>query len=133
MAFLTCDDTAEVPLLASAARTTDATSEAVTSNRGSKLAIYVDVSVNAGGAGSITPVLQVKDLVSGNWVTIWTAGAAVTTVTTATYYFAAGAISTGGSWTQLVAFGLPGRTWRVKCTANNANPMTYSVTGVVIN
>lgn len=122
---------ANTTILASAARTATTNSADQTNHNGRRLLLAVNVS-NA-GTGSITPSLQIKDSISGNYVTVWTAAAAVTTVTTTTYYFADGAATAAGdSFTEVRSIGLASRDWRVVVTHNNANSITYSVSGVVL-
>src|ERR1041385_5303172 len=88
---------AQGTLLASAARTATITSADQTNTNGRRLLLTIDVSAQAGG--SVTPSLQIQDPgPSGNWVTVWTAAAALTAVGTYAYYFADGA--SGGDWTE---------------------------------
>jgi hypothetical protein len=119
---------ANLTILPSAARTTTTNSADQTNHNGNRLTLVVNVSVV--GTGSITPSLQIKDSISGNYATVWTAAAPITTATTATYYFADGA--SGGSFTEVRAAGLSARDWRVVMTHNNANSITYSASAVVL-
>jgi hypothetical protein len=111
-----------LPLLVSAARTATLASADQINYNHSRLLLIVNVSVV--GTGSITPSLQVKDSISGNYFTVWTAAAAIVTAAMFTYYFADGA--TGGSYTEKVASQIAGRTWRLNMVHNNANTITYS-------
>jgi hypothetical protein len=84
------------------------------------------------GTGSITPTLQVKDSVSGNYKTIWTAAAAITANGDYVYYFADGIPATqpaSMAFTEVIPYGLPSRTWRLNVVANNANSVSYSASG----
>jgi hypothetical protein len=110
-------------VLASAARGSTTNGSDLTSYNGKRLALIVNVS-DASAGGSITPSLQVKDSISGSYFTVWTASVAITTATTVAYLFGPG--ESGGSWTEKLAFGVPGRTFRFVFTANNANNLTYS-------
>jgi hypothetical protein len=118
---------AEYTLLASASRAATVQSADQTNYNGRRLLLIVNVSVV--GTGSITPSLQFKDPISGNYVTVWTAAAAIVTGTTFAYVFADGAA--GGTATEKLAFGLFARTWRLVITHNNANAITYSVSATV--
>jgi hypothetical protein len=117
----------ERTLLASASRSVTTNSPDQVNYNGKRLALIVDVSVP--GTGSITPGLHVKDPVSGNYVTIWTAAAAITTQVTRAYLFEPGC--SGGSWTEILGFAIP-RTFRAVITANNGNAITYSVAAAIL-
>jgi hypothetical protein len=114
-------------LIASAAYTTTQNSADQTNYNGRRLELFINVS--SAGTGSVTPSLQVKDSISGNYFTVWTAAAPLTANGQYVYYFADGAA--GSSCTETHGFGLPARSWRLVMTANNANSMTYSASGVV--
>lgn len=111
-----------VSLLTSGARTTTTHSTDQTNADFSRMVVIVDVSAQSGG--SATPTLQVKDSISNNYVTIWTAGVALTSVGTYAYYFADGA--NGGSFKETRAFGIPGVDWRLNMVHNNGSSITYS-------
>jgi hypothetical protein len=113
----------EVSLLASASRTTTQTSADQTNNvNGHFLTVILDVTVNAGGAGSITLSINGKDPASGKYYAILT-GVPVTAVSTNIYRLGPGLVD------QLnqVANDVAPRTFQIVVTANNANPVTYSV------
>lgn len=111
-------------LLASAARTTNTNSSDQINYNWRGFLLIVDVS--SAGTGSITPSIQVKDSISGNYKTIWTAAAALTANGTAVYAFYPGANAIGTlTYTELVQ-AFVGRTWRLVMTHNNANSITYS-------
>lgn len=110
-------------LLASAARTSTGTGTDQTNYNWSKLIVIVNVTARA-AATTLTPSLQVKDSVSGNYFTIWTAAAAINTASgTFSYQFAIGGAA--GSHTESVNLALP-QMWRLVCTPNDANSLTYS-------
>lgn len=117
----------ELTLLASAARTATTNSSDQTNYNGSRLQIFANVSAISGA--SVTPSLQVKDSISGNYKTVWTAAAAITATGQYTYVFAPG--GAGGSNTEVIAAGLTARTFRVVMTHLDTNSITYSVSGVV--
>lgn len=86
--------------------------------------IYLNVS--SAGTGSITVTIQGKDPTSGAYYTVL-AGTAVTSNSFTRYFIYPGATTTANtSVNDLMPY-----TWRVIVTANNANPVTYSV-GVTI-
>lgn len=109
-------------LLASSARTTNTNSTDQTNFNHRGLLLMIDVS-NA-GTGSITPAIQVKDSISGNYKTIWTAAAPLTANGTYVYAFYPGELNTLLYTEALNA--IISRTWRLAITHNNANSITYS-------
>jgi hypothetical protein len=114
---------ADITCYASAARTASPSNMADQTNNGAKgLLVVVDATVNAGGSGSITVTIQGKDVASGKYYTIL-ASAAIVTVTTNQYTVYPTLTASANSIAQAA---LP-HTWRVIVTANNANPVTYSV------
>lgn len=122
---------AAATLLASAARTTTTNSADQTNYNHRGLLLTVDVS--SAGTGSITPSIQVKDSISGNYKTIWTAAAALTANGTAVYAFYPGANAIGTlTYTELVQ-AFVGRTWRLVMTHNNANSITYSASADLLH
>lgn len=88
--------------------------------------IALTVTITAGAGYNIQPSLQFFDPATGNYFTYWT-GTALTGAGTTTYYFADGAVGTGGSFTQTLGFGLPGRNMNFIMIHNNANSVTYTV------
>lgn len=119
-----CEET----LLASASRTTTTNSMPQTNYNGSRLLLIVDVSaINA--SPIVTPTLQVRDPGTSNYFTVWTAGTGLTGVATTAYYFADGA--SGGSFTEILAFGLPSRIWRARMVHHDTDAITYTVGSVV--
>ena len=111
-----------------AARTAETNSADQTNYNGQALIIIVDISVDP-AAASITPELQIKDSISGNYFTVWTAAVALTGVGTYAYLFAPGGAA--GSYTEAVNL-LVGRTWRFQMNVADADSMTYSVSAVVL-
>lgn len=108
-------------LLASAARTVTTNSADQTNYNWRGIILMVDVSVI--GTGSITPSIQIKDSISGNYKTVWTAAAALVGNGTAVYALYPSAVA--ASFTEAAAIMLP-RTWRLALTSNNANAVTAS-------
>jgi hypothetical protein len=113
---------AALTLLSSSARTTTTNSSDQINYNWHGLLLTVDVS--SAGTGSITPSIQTKDSISGNYKTIWTAATALTT--NGTYVYALYPSSLGAASYTEVAQILVGRTWRLATVANNANSVTYS-------
>ena len=118
----------EVTLLASAARTAETNSSDQTNYSGAALIVVVDVTVDP-AAAAITPELQIKDSISGNYFTAWTAGTALSATGTAAYLFQPGGAA--GSYTEAVNLRL-GRTWRFQMNVADSDSMTYSVSAVVL-
>jgi len=116
----------EVTLLASAARTASTNGTDQTNYNHRALVVVVDVtSITA--TPSITPTLQIKDSISGDYVTVWTAAAPLTATGEAAYLFVPGGAA--GSYTEAVNLRLP-RTWRLRVTHADADSITYSVSAV---
>jgi hypothetical protein len=84
--------------------------------------VKVCLDVTNAGTGSITLTIQGRDPASGKYFTIL-AGNAVTANGTNVYSVFPGAV---GSANAVADDGLPEQ-WRLLVTANNANPMTYTV------
>lgn len=120
-----------VTILASAARTAAPTiTDQV--NYGYR-AVIVIVSVTASAATpAVTPSLQVKDSISGNYKTIWTAAAALDGTTgTYAYVFALGGAGLAGSFVEAVNIPLP-QTWRLQMTHADVDSITYSVSAQLL-
>jgi hypothetical protein len=106
----------------SASRTADPT-QVDQRNAGCKgVQVVVDVTVNAGGLGSITVTIEGKDVVSGKYYTLLASAALTGVATTVLRVYPALTAAA-----NLVASDFVPRTFRVKVTHNNANPITYSV------
>lgn len=116
-----------LPLLSSGARTANQNSTDQINRNWHGLLLTVDVS-NA-GTGSITPSIQVKDPVSGNYKTIWTAAAALTA--NGTYVYALAPNAAAASFTEAVQL-LLSRTWRLAMIHNNVNSITYSASADMV-
>lgn len=85
------------------------------------------LNVTNAGTGSITLTIQGKDRVSGAYYTILQ-GAAVTTNSTTVYRVYPGLTASANA----TANDLLPRDWNVVVTANNANPITYTVGAIVM-
>jgi hypothetical protein len=119
----------EIPIIPSGAYTSTQTSPDLVNDGFKRLLLVLNVSNNI-GAINLVPSLQVKDSISGNYKTVWTALKPITTKDTFTYYFADG--TNGGQFTESKGFGLPAKTWRVVVTPGNGNNITYSVSGALL-
>lgn len=86
--------------------------------RGAK--VYINVS-NA-GTGSVTFTLQGKDTSSGQYYTILATAAIVANGFTVLTVYPGAPVTANVSASDLLPY-----TWRILATANNVNPVTYSV------
>lgn len=121
----TPDGNVDVVVLASAAQTTTQTQADQTNYGGRGVVVILDVT--SAGTGSITLEIDGKDPASGKYYAILT-GVAVVANSTTVYRVYPGLTAAANATASDV---LP-RTWRIKVTANNANPVTYSVGASVI-
>lgn len=112
---------ASVALLASEPRTEDTNSDDQINEHGQGLLLYINISDV--GSGTITPQIQLKDSVSGNYRTIWAATTALATNGLHVYALSPGAGAL--SYTEFAPL-LLGRTWRLRVLAVNANVCIYS-------
>lgn len=109
-------------VLASAAQTLTQTSPDITVRYAREIDVILDATVNAGSAGSVTVTINGKDPASGKYYLLL-AGAAITSVSTNVYKVGIGLPAT----TNVSAnCGIP-LIIQIVVTANNANPVTYSV------
>ena len=120
----------EVALLASAARTVETRSPDQVNANGRGLILIVNITADP-AAASITPTLEIRDPISGNYFTVWTAAAALAAVGTTAYLFEVGGVGSAGSFTEAINIRLT-RTWRFTMTVANASSMTYSVSANVL-
>lgn len=112
-------------LITAAGATTGLTGTDQTNFNGRGAIIVLDMT-NA-GTGSVTLVIEGKDIASGKYYTLL-AGTAVVSVVTNTYY-----VFPGATVTANVSANAPlPRTWRVRTTVANANPTTYTVGASII-
>lgn len=115
-----------ITILTSAARTADTPSSSIDSLNYRRFALIVDITANTGTI-SIRPQLQIQDIITSSWVTVWQAGNNLTAQGTFAYYFGDGA--SGGAWRQIMAFGIPGAVFRLNVVSNNGNSVSYSASG----
>lgn len=109
-----------IVLFASASRTTTQTTPDQINLFARGIILILDVTVP--GTGSVTLTINMKDPVSGKYKLIL-AGAAVITQVTNIYTIYPGAVVTANVSANA---NLP-KTWQAIVTANNANPVTYSL------
>lgn len=122
-------------LLASAARTATTASSNQTNYNNRGVIVYLDVSVNPGGAETLTLQLQYRDETSGNFVTVATSGAiavfgsaggATGTEVIALYPGAAETAALAGFTTQALPLS---RSWRINVVHSAGGSWTYSARG----
>lgn len=126
----------EQTILASASRATTTSSSDQTNYSGRGVYLYLNVTVNPGGAETLTLNVQIKDPVSGTYLTVYSTGALTTFGGGATgmevimlYPGISEASAIANSAPQPIA--LP-RTWRVNIVHSAGGSWTYSVGGHVI-
>ena len=122
----------EITLLASAARTATTATAAQTNTTGRGLILYVDITARAAST-TLTPSLQTKDPVGGEWITIWTAAAALNSSNTTVAYsfYPSPSADAANLYTEAVDLLLP-RTWRINVVHSDANGVTYSLAACVV-
>lgn len=111
-------------LLPALARTTEATTAQQLNYDARGILLLVDVTAVSGAGPSITPHIEAYDAAADDWFTIWTAAAAVTTVSENSYLLYPGA--SGGNMTEVDGIPLPFR-WRLRMAVGSADSVTYSV------
>lgn len=113
-------------IAASAARTAALTNADMVNYNHSGVLIVVNVTARA-VATTLTPKLQHKDSVSGEYVDVWTAAAPIDSADgTFTFLIMTGTIVTTGSYTEKVNMAV-GKTTRIIVTPSDASSVTYSV------
>lgn len=120
----------EGTLLASAARTAETNSSDQINYNARGLIIFVDVSAIT-ATPVLTPRLQIKDSISGNYFTVWSAATAITATGQYAYLFEIGGSGSAGSFTEAVNLRV-GRTWRFQMGVGDADSATYSVSEVLL-
>jgi hypothetical protein len=122
----------ETTLLASAARTatTNSADQVNYNHRG--LILFVDVTARA-GTTTLTPSLQVKEPVGSNYITVWTAAAAINSADTTIAYlfYPSGLTDAANLYTEAVDLVLS-RTWRLVMTHSDGSSITYSASCAMI-
>lgn len=108
--------------LASASRTTTQTLPDISTQGASTLQLILDLTVNAGGLGSVTVTINGKDPASGKYFLLL-ASAALTSVATTRLKIG----QTIAASANLIAQDYLPEVIQIVVTANNANPVSYSV------
>ena len=111
-------------ILTSSARTSTTNSTDQVNYNWRGLQLFLNISAQSGGSVQLS--LQVKDSISSNYMTVWTAAAPQTTVGTYVYMLYPGALDLA-SFTEVVQLALAARTFRVVATHANGSSITYSV------
>lgn len=121
---LSCNQ--DLTVLPSAARTATTSSADQINRNGRGVMVFLNITA-ASGTGGLTIKIQGKDPVSGNYISIYTAGSAATATGTfpAVVYPGVGTTISGASDP------LPA-TWRVQVQHGDASNYTYSVGASVI-
>jgi len=119
-------------LLASAARIATPTISPQANNSHRGMILVVNVTAR-GVATTLTPGLQLRDPVSGEYVTIWTAAAAINTANaTVAYLFYPSPLADAAClYTEAVDMAIPTQ-WRAVMTHSDANSITYSVCAMLL-
>lgn len=113
-----------IQLLPSAARTAAIQSdEQKNTGEYRGILLIVDSTAVADTPG-ITPSIQAYNPVGAEWVTIWTAAAAITSATNSTYLLYPGA--SGGNMTEVDGIPIPIQ-WRLSIAVADTDSITYSV------
>ncbi len=88
-------------------------------------------ATGASATPSVTPSLQIKDPVSGKWLTIWTAAAAITGTGTKVYVLTDQSFSPTGM-TETKQLYMTSE-MQLTMTAADADPLTYSASMLEVN
>jgi hypothetical protein len=112
-----------IQLLASAARTAAVQSEEQKSDGSYKGILLIVDSTASADTPSITPSIQAYNPVGAEWVTIWTAAAAITGAANTTYLLYPAA--SGGNMTEVDGIPIP-IWWRLSVAVADADSITYS-------
>ena len=121
-------------VLVSAARTATTNSTEQENHYGRGVMVVVDVTTVAGGALTLTPVIQTRTLDSVAWKPIWTASTGIdATGAVAQYIYVMypGAIDSDSTLKDMSGLPLP-RNWRLSVTHTTGQSITYSATAYVI-
>ena len=114
----------ETSIIESSARTATVTTGDITNSHYRYLTLYVSVSADSGE--DVTPRVEMKEKVSGNYTALWTAAAAISAVGEFNYQLGPGllAAATGGyDDTENVV--IP-RTFRIVLAHAGSTSITYS-------
>ena len=123
-------DNTDITLLPRANRIAEANSgdQINSSWRGLILFVRVYSIINT---PSITPVLQIRDSISGVYFSVWSALAAITAAGSYAYLFDLGGVGFGGDYTEAVNLRLA-RVWRLIVQHADADAIEYSVSATLL-
>ncbi len=111
---------------ASTARTANATSRDLINHNYRYLTIFVDVSADSGA--DVTPRVEIKEIVSENYDSIWTAAVAISAVGTFVYQLGPGLLTSVDEDYVDTGNVIVPRTFRIVMDHNDTTSITYSVT-----
>ena len=120
----------DITLLSQESRTTEANSGDQLNSSGRGLILFVRVYAIT-DTPSITPVLQIKDSISGAYFSVWSAQAAITAAGSYAYLFDLGGIGFGGNYTEAVNLRL-GLVWRLIVEHADTDSIEYSVSATLL-
>lgn len=120
----------DTTLLAQAVRTTEANSGDQINSAWKGLILFVRVYAIT-NTPSITPVLQIRDSISGAYFTVWTATAAIAAAGSYVYIFDLGGVGFGGNYTEAVNLRLA-RVWRLIVQHADTDAIEYSVSATLL-
>lgn len=121
-------------VLASSARTATTNSDEQTNRYGSGVMIVMDVTTVAGGALSLTPVIQTVTLDTKSWKALWTPSATIDATGAAAQYIYVmypGAIDSDSTLKDMSGLPLP-FLWRLSVTHSTSQSIIYSATAYTI-
>lgn len=122
----------EVAILSSDGRITTTNSSDLNNWNHSGLILFVDIT-GRDGSTTLTPNLHVQEPIEDNYVTVWTAAAALNSAdTTAAYLFYPSTNTDAAAlYTEAVDLTI-GKVWRVAMTHSDTDPITYTVSCVLM-
>ena len=120
----------DITLLTRESRTAEANSGDQLNSSGRGLILFMRV-YSITDTPSITPVLQIRDSISGTYFSVWSAQAAITAAGSYVYLFDLGGIGFGGNYTEAVNLRL-GLVWRLVVQHADADSIEYSVSATLL-
>lgn len=120
----------DITLLPQTIRTVGANSGDQLNSSGRGLILFMRV-YSITNTPSITPVLQIKDSISGTYFSVWSAAAAITAAGSYAYLFDLGGVGFGGNYTEAVNLRLA-RVWRLLVQHADADAIEYSVSATLL-
>ena len=120
-----------ISALSSAARTTTTNTSGYTNHNAKGVVVYLNVTV-AGAGGSLNPVLQFQDPISGTWGSVMGGTSAITTTGLVTYEYYPGADGAVALSTNRRLPLVLGVNWRIQVQHATAHSYTYSLAADLI-